>query len=166
MITLVFMTDSQHVVGGSSWLRNLIRMPFLPMTELPAAMRKIMKGQHMVIGSGSKGFYRKDAENYTQAWLLSRHPAANSASSSLKICRDAQILVDRYKDSSDELLVLGGLSVWRTFLPHATQIRIAQTYRNVPGDLVFDEWTHGDFHLTNEERWSKLTLREYIRARW
>jgi dihydrofolate reductase len=163
MITLVFMTDPQRVVGGSTKLRNLARMPFLPMSELPKAMDEIMAGKHMVIGSGSAGFYAGNAKKYDNSWLLTRKKAPGQLASGLKVCNELQGLVKRYKDSDDELLVLGGLSVWTAFLPYADRIRTAETYKNVPGDLVFDAWDQGDFVLVKEHRRKKLAVREYQR---
>ena len=163
MITLVFMTDPQRVVGGSTKLRNMVRMPFLPMSELPKAMDEIMAGRHMVIGSGSAGFYAGNAKKYDSSWLLTRKQKPGRLASGLKVCNDLQELVKLYKDSDAELLVLGGLSVWTAFLPYADRIRTAETYKNVPGDLLFDVWDKGEFTLIKEDRRNKLTVREYQR---
>lgn len=163
MITLVFMTDPQRVVGGSTKLRNLARMPFLPMSELPKAMGEIMTGRHMVIGTGSASFYAGSAKNYDCAWLPTRKHKPGRLASGLTACNDVQELVAQYKESDDELLVLGGLSVWTAFLPHADSIRTAETYKNVPGDLIFNAWDGGDFALEKEDRRNKLAVRQYKR---
>lgn len=163
MITLVFMTDPQRVIGGSTWLRNMARMPLLPMSELPRAMDKVMEGKHMVIGAQSAFFYASKAANYQKSYLLTRNRQHPAASKGLLLCHDANVLINQYKDGKDELLVLGGLTAWKLFLPQAGRIRTVETYKNVPGDLVFKEWDDGSFRLEHEDRLEKLAVRTFLR---
>jgi dihydrofolate reductase len=165
MITLVFMTDPQRVVGGSTRLRNMLRVPFPPISELSPAMERAMKGEHMVIGSGGAGFYAERAINYRQAWLLTRRKSLLGLKPGLTICNDLGHLVRHYKTSDDELLVLGGLSLWQSFLPHAQSLRVVETLRGVPGNLRFDEWDCNDFESVSESPGERLVERRYERRR-
>lgn len=164
MIILVFMTDKKRVVGGSSLVRNLIRMPFLPIRELSMAMTKIMTGQHIVMGTSSTSFYASKAGNYEQAYVLTRQQNYKSPNKSLKICHDLQTLVKRYQHSTDDLLVIGGYTVWKLFLPYANQLRIAETHSTAPGDLVFSEWEDGSFEVVNIEQGKKVSVFYYTRS--
>lgn len=163
MISLVFMTDKQQVVGGSNLVRNLIRIPFLPMKELSAAMDEIMQGEHIVMGASSVNYYGAKAKNYKEAFVLTRQPNYSTKHNNLQVCTHSEQLIKRYQNSSDTLLVLGGLSMWQLFLPYANELRIAQTHRNVPGDLVFSEWTKSNFELVKQKQGNKLATLIYQR---
>lgn len=164
MIILVFMTDKKRVVGGSSFIRNLIRMPFLPIRELSRAMDKIMTGQHIVMGTNSTSFYASKASNYDQAYVLTRDQNYQSPNESLKVCHDLQSLVKRYQHSTDDLLVIGGHTMWKLFLPYADQLRIAETHSTATGDLVFSEWEDGTFEVVNIEQGKKVSVLYYTRS--
>lgn len=165
MIILVFMTDKKRVVGGSSLLRNLIRMPFLPMFELSKAMAKIMQGQSIVMGTNSTSFYASKAANYQQAYVLTRNQHYKSPNQNLVVCHDLNALVSRYQFSTDDFLVVGGQTLWKLFLPYAASLRIAETHATVPGDLVFSEWEDGAFELVGSELGKKVSIRHYNRAK-
>lgn len=156
------MTDPQRVVGGSSLWRNMARMPFLPLRELGPAMAQVMKGQHMVMGAQSASFYAGKAKEYQSAYLLTRNRQHSAARKGLTLCHDPAQLIAKYKNSDEELLVLGGLSTWRRFLPCAQHIRTVETLKNVPGDLVFKDWDDGSFMLAREQVGRKLVVREYV----
>jgi dihydrofolate reductase len=163
MITLVFMTDPKRVVGGSSTWRNWLRMPYLPIGELAPAMEQLLSGEHVVLGSGSQSFYGGRARRYRQAHLVTRRAASDVSAGDLLVCNDPSQLVERYRHAPEDLRVLGGLSMWRYFLPHADRIQTAETYRNVPGDLVFDEWDQGQFERVAVTPGHKLQVCEYRR---
>lgn len=164
MITLVFMTDKKRVIGGSTLLRNLIRMPFLPIKELTPAMASAMKGDYMVMGSQSSAFYAAKAPQYKEAFVLSRDRNYKPKNPSLQVCNDVESLINRFfKHSPDELLVVGGLSAWKMFLPHSDKIIAVETHRNVPGDLLFDAWDKGEFTLSKQQVGKKLSVLEYTR---
>lgn len=164
MITLVFATDRARVVGGSTVLRNLWRMPFLPFLELAPAMNSAMTGDYAVMGGGSVGFYGGRAQNYRLCWLLTSKPDHPAASRGLTLCHDPNDLIARFRDSEDELLVLGGNSLWQRFLPAVSRLRVVETHALVPGDLVFDAWDDGSFTITSEQPGRKLTRRDYARS--
>lgn len=159
------MTDKKRVVGGSSLVRNLIRMPFLPIHELSGAMAKIMMGQHIVMGANSTSFYASKAGNYEQAYVLTRDQNYQSPNESLKVCHDLQTLVKRYQHSTDHLLVIGGHTMWKLLLPYANQLRIAETHSTAPGDLVFNEWEDGSFKLVDTEQGKKVSVLYYTRSK-
>lgn len=164
MISLVFMTDPARVIGGSTKLRNMLRMPMLPVSELAPAMEKIMSGEHIVIGSKSMAFYSDRAHSVKKAYVYCRNFKPAYQKKGFTHCSDIDALAQEYQQSEDELLVLGGLETWRKFLPYANRLKIAETHKNVPGDLVFNEWDNGDFELTDTEKGKKLDVKIYQRV--
>ena len=63
-------------------------------------------------------------------------------------------LVERFKDSKDELVIPGGLEILKLFTPYAKLIDVAETTELVPGDLIFDDWDPGDFELVRVNVWA------------
>ena len=60
-------------------------------------------------------------------------------------------LVKMYKDSEDELLVAGRLTIFKLFLPFAYSLDVAESDELITGDLTFDEWDQGDFELVSSK---------------
>lgn len=68
--------------------------------------------------------------------------------------QDAQALVERFEDSEEELLVVGGLSTLARFLPHATHIDVLEAEQAQLGDLRFDVWDTPRFALQDIQAWA------------
>ncbi len=160
MIRLAFMTDRRHVIGASSEEANNARFALLP-TGLASEMAKVYAGVNIAGGESS---YRQTAQATGRRFVITRNATFDvTGEDRLEICADAADLVTRYAASEDELLIVSGLSMFRFFLPHATTLDVALTAREIPGDLVFDDWRrasfavvstwdHGDFQMIRYRR--------------
>lgn len=84
----------------------------------------------------------------------------------LKLCNDYMELVERFKNSQDELLVIGGAIILNLFTPYASTLDIAEASELVPGDLVVDAWDNGDFELVSSKEWEGGRTLHYERKRW
>ncbi len=78
------------------------------------------------------------------------------------ICNNYMELVDRYGDSDDELLVVGGKRVFDMFLPHADVLDVIETDELMPGDVVLEGW-EPEFELKSEEQWEGFRVLHYLR---
>lgn len=75
-------------------------------------------------------------------------------------------LVNRFKDSEDELVVIRGLQILKLFFPYAKDTKCAVTNESVPGDLVFDEMkTVVGFKLVDSKEWSTEKTLHYVRTK-
>lgn len=63
-------------------------------------------------------------------------------------------IVHRLKDvlSLDEVMVIGGASVYEQFLPYADQLFITKIHHSFKGDAYFPKWHKDDFFLVSKKK--------------
>ena len=144
------MTDDARVIGASSDEANAARFAALP-RGLKPVMDAMYDAEHVVIGAASLGPWRQ-AQN-THVYALSRDPSFDPGAEHIEVVSDHRTLVERFEHGDEKLLVAGGRSVFRLFLPYASRLDVAITDELVPGDLVFADWD-GLFRLEAEEDWA------------
>ncbi len=154
MIKLAFMVDTAYVLGSSTEEGNKLRIKLLPEALAPQ-MKKITAGDHYAAGRKSSVFYKNDEFKHgTILYIVSRNLSLNiKGSANIKVVNDYMELVQKYKDSKDSLVVIGGKEIFMLFLPYASQINVAMTNKKVPGDIVFKEWKTFNLRLSRVEEW-------------
>ena len=154
MIKLAFMVDTAYVLGSSTEEGNKLR--FKLMSEaLSPQMKKITAGDHYAAGRKSSAFYKNDRfKPGTILYIVSRNLSLNiKGSVNIKIVNDYMELVQKYKDSKESLIVMGGKEIFMLFLPYASQINVAMTDKKLPGDIIFKEWKTFNLRLKKIEEW-------------
>jgi len=162
MIRLAFMTDRARVIGDSTAEGSAARFSLLP-KQLGRAMGKLYQADNIVFGSASLMLAARPRNNK----YVITHDAAFQlpvGAEETQICTDYRSLVTKYQESEEELLVAGGLSIFKLFLPYAQQIDVAQSYQLIPGDIVFTEWDDGRFMLEDWEVWDGFEIQYYIQT--
>ncbi len=154
MIKLAFMVDTAYVLGSNTEEGNKLRLKLMS-EALSPQMKKITAGDHYAAGRKSSGFYKNDRfKPGTILHIVSRNLALNiKGSANIKIVNDYMELVQKYKDSKESLIVIGGKEIFMLFLPYASQINVAMTDKKLPGDIVFKEWKTFNLRLNKIEEW-------------
>jgi len=154
MIRLTFMTDAGHVIGASAPEANARRLALLP-PALEGVMAKLYRAENVAVGASSAAGVLGSGLGDGATFLLTDDPQFRPPAElgRAEVCTDYLKLVERYRESDEELNVLGGLTVFRMFLHHADRIDVAQADSNLPGDLVFDDWVTAGFDMTTLEHW-------------
>lgn len=52
----------------------------------------------------------------------------------------------------DEVMIIGGASVYEQLLPHADQLYITEIHHSFQGDTYFPKWNKNDFQLVTKEK--------------
>ncbi len=125
-------------------------------------MTKIPDADYVAIGKGSVKFYGYPERAKKELYIITRDENYQTPAG-CKVVKDYMELVERFKDSSDELTVIGGLTILKLFTPYASEIDVAETDELVPGDLVFDDWDKSDFKLVSSRDWKDGRTMHYVR---
>ena len=154
MIRLTFMTDAHRVIGASTAEGNARRFAQLP-PALPRVMAGLYAADTVAVGRRSLGGAVQPALSESAKLIVTTDPDLKAAAelAHAAVCTNHVELIERFRDSDDELNVIGGLTVFRMFLHHADRLDIAETSTAVPGDLVFDDWVAAGFDVTVVEEW-------------
>ena len=65
-------------------------------------------------------------------------------------------LLNRYQNSDDLLIVCGGATIYRTFLPYATQLWISYLPDHYDGDTFFPEFRKEDYKIVKQEEYTNF----------
>lgn len=158
------MLDAERVIGASTAEANAARFERLP-AALPAVMGGLYRSANLAAGMGviSPGF----GQGYGNVYGLTRESGYTPPEGYefVTVANSVEDLALQYHDSEEELLVVGGATIWGLFQPYASQIDIAEASELVPGDVVYDAWeTSGDFSLQSEEAWEGGRTLHYVRG--
>lgn len=155
MIRLALMSDPAGIIGARDAAANAARFPLLPpallgvMDALYQTKDAVVAGAGSLFGLGSPGFQGKRRYCLTRDTGFATPPDM----ADLIVVDDVNTLAARYAVGEDELLVIGGLALFRLFLPYASRIDIAMTDALIPGDLAFADWRDAGLEATAEDRW-------------
>ncbi len=149
MIRIAVMYDANKVIGSTDPAENEQRFELLP-AALSEVMGRLYQSENVVAGAASAGPIT-GADQPGNRYILARDPRVHIEGCTT--VTDPQELIGRYRDSDDELLVIGGLRVFEIFTPHAAVIEIAQSDIALPGELVYDAWEREPLELVSEVPW-------------
>ena len=162
MIRLAFMTDDSLMIGYDNPEGNAHRFKIIPETLWPQ-LDKILEGDHYLCGSKSIVFYRDN--NYGEGkklYILSRDPHFTfEGKANTEVTTNYMDLVEKFKDSDEVLVVIGGKIIFELMLPYAKEVDIVYADTIVPGNVKFDAWKSADLSLVNSEKWDGGTTYYY-----
>jgi dihydrofolate reductase len=160
MIRVVFMTDKGRVIGSSSQEENQKRHEMMP-DGLSAVMEDLYKGDNVAGGESAWLEPTKGATNHR--YVITRNRNFDVNDHDVQIVDEAFDLVAQYKYSEDELVIVGGLAMFRVFTPHASRLDVVETDELFPGDIVFDTWEQLDFELDSTDEHNGFRVLHYKR---
>lgn len=162
MIKLVFVTDKARVIGSSSEEENTKINSMLP-RDLGIALGELTDGDNLAGGVNSVDLIKNARK---KKFILTRntHYQPPEGMRDATICNDYLELVDRYKSSIDELIIVGGFTIFRLFTSHANVFEVAETRELIHGDLVFNDWDREELHLISSKDWEGFRTLHYERV--
>jgi dihydrofolate reductase len=160
MIRIAVMMDRARVIGSSTPEGNEARYALLP-DGLGPVMQRLYTGANVAGGESSWNMPTSAARNHR--YVITRNPDFDVEGQLVEVITDAHELVERYRDSQDELVIVGGLAMFGYFLPHAHRLDISESHHLVPGDLVFDAWEPEGLTLTAREEHDGFDVLTYQR---
>ena len=149
MIRIAVMLDADKVIGSTDPDDDDWRVALLP-PALPEVMTQLYESENVIAGATWAGPIA-GGDGPGGRYVLARDPGVRVEGCTT--VTDPQTIIDRFLDSDDELVVIGGLRVFELFTPHAQIIEIARCDHLLPGDLVYDTWEQQPLELTDEVPW-------------
>ncbi len=159
MIRIAVMMDDAGVIGYANEDENKRkRLPLLP-KQLHLAMQQLYKGENIAGGESSWNKPTSQAKN--KRYVITRNQNFDTQEENVQIITDAQELIEHYVSSEEELLIVGGLSMFKLFTPHASILQIALSDKLVPGDVIYDTWKEYPFELVSTKDWEGFKVKSY-----
>ena len=73
-------------------------------------------------------------------------------------------IVERYKDSDEEVFICGGASIYRQFLPYVDELIISEVKKEYEGNVFFPEYKD-EFDLYKEDEREEFIIKYYRRKK-
>lgn len=96
----------------------------------------------------------KDSQNI----VLSRDSSVRFPS--CKVIGSVSEVLDFYKNSNEEVMVIGGADIYKQFLPYADKMYLTFIHGDIDGDVYFPKWSMADWEIV-EKRDSKNKFYSY-----
>ncbi len=82
----------------------------------------------------------------------------------VEVENDLQNILDEYKNNeNNEIIISGGATIYKLFLPHVDEMIISEVKGDFVGDVYFPEWNENEFSLFYEDERSEFTIKRYRR---
>lgn len=143
MIRLIFMTDDSNMIGCRNPEDMEKRVAQWPQgKDFQDELGRIFYGKHIASGDVTyPAFYANPIEGMNIHVLSLDKNFDLRGNPNAELVNDFKVLVDKFSNSDEVLLVTGGKTIWELFLPYADEIVVAYTDKVlVPGDILFDSW--------------------------
>lgn len=69
--------------------------------------------------------------------------------------------IEKYKDSEEEIFIIGGGSIYEKMLPYAQKLYLTKVHENFEADVFFPEISMDEWEIVAEEHHSKGRKNEY-----
>lgn len=109
---------------------------------------RLIDGKSVIVGYNtynSMGDCIKGAAHIT---LLSRNHS--SKVSNCTVSDSIRGLLNKYQDDPDEVMVIGGASVYRQFLPFVNKMYLTLVDHHINGDVFFPAWRKEEWSITKK----------------
>ncbi len=80
------------------------------------------------------------------------------------VCNDMNEIIEKYhNNSNEEIIIAGGATIYKLFLPYVDQIILSEVKGDYVGDVFFPEWDQSEFDLINEDEREEFTVKIFNR---
>lgn len=138
MISLIVAKASNDIIGGDNKLLWHI-------SEDLKRFKEITSNSTIIMGRKTFESLPKILPNRFHV-ILTRDNNFKVDSDAVKVSFDINEIISLYKDTKEEVFVIGGGEIYNLFMPYADKLYLTEVYKDFEGDTKFpkvnlDEWT-------------------------
>ena len=82
--------------------------------------------------------------------VLTRDKNFTHENKNVEVITDFESFVEKYKNSDEEIFVIGGGEIYKMFLPYAKKLYITEVMMNIDGDTKFPKIDKSDWNIDFE----------------
>lgn len=154
MISLIVAYDSNQLIGKDGW------MPWDNKEDLKHFRNYTMNKTLLVGRKTFEGFPKPLPNRYH--YVLTRSDIQYSYDT-VEVIHTIDDVVKKFKNSDDELVVIGGSQVYKTALPYVDKMVISVMDGEYEGDTYFPEYNKEDFIVESIEEKDGFSVYTLIR---
>ncbi len=142
MISLIVAMDKNHLIGKNGW------MPWDNKEDLKHFRNYTMNKSLLVGRKTFEGFKKPLPHRFS--YVLT-HSDMNIDDENVKVIHDIQEVIDKFKNSCDELVVIGGAQIYAAALPFVDKMVLSIMDGDYEGDTFFPDFDENDFEVESVE---------------
>ncbi len=82
----------------------------------------------------------------------------------VEVCYDLNDIINKYHNNSDnEIIIAGGATIYKLFLPYVDEIILSEVKGDFKGDVYFPEWNQDEFNLIDTDDREEFTIKRFER---
>jgi dihydrofolate reductase len=143
MISLIWAMDKNRVIGKDN------QMPWHHPSDLKY-FKEVTHGKKVVMGrltfESILSYLKKPLPNRESIVLTRQDISFDGA----KVVNDFNELITEYKDSEEEVFIIGGKQIYDLFLPVASKLYITHIDESYVGDTYFSEFDENEYQKIKE----------------
>lgn len=157
MISIIVATDKNGLIGREN------NLPWNIKDELKYFKDMTM---HKTLLVGRKTFesINKPLPGRTLIIVTNNHQFCFE-DSSISICYNLAEIIKRYEHSHDELMVIGGASIYEEILPYTHRIYLSIVDGDYEGNVYFPNVDYSKFHIITQTKYKQFIAYIYEKKR-
>ena len=152
MISLIVAVDKKGCIGFNG------KMPW----NIPEEMKHFREytwGKSVLVGKNTFEGFKKPLENRFHYILSSKEFKGDN----IEVVSDLNKLIEKFKNSDDELVVIGGAKVYNYFLEIVDKMVISVIQDEFEGDTYFPPFDLSNFNLISKKDHTKFIVYTFVR---
>ncbi len=81
----------------------------------------------------------------------------------VEVCYDLNDIINRYHNKEEEIIIAGGATIYKLFLPYVDEIILSEVKGDFEGDVYFPEWNQEEFNLVETDDREEFTIKRFKR---
>ena len=149
MLSIIVAKASNDVIGGDNKLLWHI-------SDDLKRFKEITSGHTIVMGRKTFESLPKVLPNRHHI-VITRDKNFKVDSPSVEVINDINTIINMYKDSSEEIFIIGGGEIYKSLLPNTKKLYLTRIYKDFDGDTIFPNINYDDWSIEYE---SKILINE------
>ncbi|MGG7059077.1 dihydrofolate reductase [Clostridium nigeriense] len=142
MLSIIVAKASNDVIGGDNKLLWHI-------SDDLKRFKSITSGHTIIMGRKTFESLPKVLPNRHHI-VITRDKNFKIDSSSVEVINDINTIIDKYKNSSEEVFIIGGGEIYKSLLPNTKKLYLTRIYKDFYGDTRFPEINFDDWIIDNQ----------------
>lgn len=154
MISLIVAFDKHHLIGKDGW------MPW-DLKEDLKHFRSYTMNKSLLVGRNTFEGFKKPLPHRFHYVLTHRDLEIHDES--IQVIHDIREVVERFKGSDEELVVIGGAQIYKEALPYVDKMIISLVDGEFEGDTYFPDFNEKDFETVAIEEKEGFAVHTLVR---
>ena len=95
--------------------------------------------------------------------ILTTNKEYNYSHEDVSIERDFELVVKKYKGNNKDIIICGGSTIYKLFIPFVDEMIISEVKGEFQGDRYFPKWNKNQFILDKEQSHNDFVVKFYKR---